>query len=72
MADVTQQWRGQVIMNKKLKSCPFCGGIAEIFTGYSGCEKVYRVECTQCRGRSLESEIKATVIDAWNRREETR
>ena len=54
---------------EELKPCPFCGGIAGIFTGYSGCEKVYRIECTQCRGRSRENELKSTVIQAWNKRE---
>ena len=54
--------------SEELKSCPFCGGKAGIFTGYSGCEKVYRVECTRCRGRSRENELKSTVIRAWNRR----
>ena len=55
-------------MIEELKRCPFCGGEAEVLSGYSGCEKVYRVECSSCGGRSLSNELKCTVIAAWNRR----
>ena len=55
-------------MNRKLKPCPFCGGVAQILPAYSGASKVWYVICTNCHNTSLQNEIKQTVIEAWNRR----
>ncbi len=59
--------------HNELKSCPFCGGKAEInfqplYTG-----KAVRVRCTECGSSSRFVSIskeRATndVIDMWNRR----
>lgn len=54
--------------NKQLKSCPFCGSKAKIFTapnGYYGveCDKIGCVIMTAHYERSIEK-----VVNDWNKR----
>jgi Lar family restriction alleviation protein len=56
----------------ELKSCPFCGGGAEIteapdWVYYGG---AYMVVCTTCRAQSPDSRTIPEAIAAWNRRPE--
>lgn len=57
------------MINNELKSCPFCGGNAEIVSFNVFCDKAYYCKCTNC-----EAEIKAPsfseqeAIESWNKR----
>lgn len=51
--------------NEELKTCPFCGGEAEIVI--SGGDR--RVDCKKCGARSDWYDTEAEAIAAWNRRE---
>lgn len=55
---------------EQLKSCPFCGGKAEmLISEYEGSRKEYLVACTECYGmveRWRETEEEAA--EQWNRR----
>ena len=55
---------------EKLKRCPFCGGIADVFF-QSGCDywyDKYAVYCTQCGCTTEDFETKEEAISVWNRR----
>ena len=61
---------------EELKSCPFCGGEAEIVdNGETRSNKYYFVDVscknTNCRGYTscLEFKTKQKAIEAWNRRQ---
>lgn len=54
--------------NNRLKSCPFCGGEAELYQTYNGC---YQVECHKCGARSCIEKKKENVISKWNERTTT-
>ena len=54
-----------VVSKKKLKPCPFCGGVAKILEHYWDVE-VYCIECQA----SNRGDSKAEAIEAWNRRAE--
>lgn len=62
--------KGEVKMSKiKLKSCPFCGGEAEI--QYGACDyNVYQAVCKEqnCHAMSGWSDTPEEAADAWNRR----
>lgn len=53
---------------KDLKSCPFCGGEAEITKWHEG----YFVECREqrCGGTNGAHVTKKSAIEAWNTRAE--
>ena len=55
-------------MNKKLKSCPFCGGEAEVFESDAwyivGC---YNISCP-IMPHTWMSETVEEAIECWNRR----
>ena len=48
-------------MNEQLKTCPFCGGEAELKTN----ESIGQVVCTQCGARNLWS---SNAQALWNKR----
>lgn len=62
----------------KLKPCPFCGGEAEFYSGYSNDLSYARVDCENCSAgtyndsdRNPEAtmeELEKSAIDDWNRR----
>lgn len=53
----------------KLKSCPFCGGEAELIKGM--CELDNYVTCLGCRCKTKLYNTKASAIKAWNTRKPT-
>ena len=63
-------------MGEKLKSCPFCGGVAEIHerVGVCGPSSTY-IQCcmveTQSFHGDMPEESTAKAIKAWNQRKET-
>lgn len=53
-------------MDDELRSCPFCGGVAELVHTRSGDDYV---RCTECRARTRQyHENSVGPRDAWNRR----
>jgi Lar family restriction alleviation protein len=55
-----------VKMETDLKSCPFCGSIAD--SGYEGfCAPDYLVRCLECDA-SVQGENELHAIEKWNRR----
>jgi len=54
-------------VEKKLKSCPFCGfeGFLDKPDYYDG---LYHVICRRCGARTSSSQNKNHVINNWNRR----
>lgn len=64
-------------MNKELRSCPFCGGEAQVNERYRGGtpnRKMYWVSCKQCGIAQLHNDLagyryQGKAIDKWNRRE---
>jgi Lar family restriction alleviation protein len=61
-------------MNGELKTCPFCGGEAEVIEDeepcYYGSSSVYRVECKKCPTSfgGWHFNNKQQAITAWNKR----
>lgn len=57
-------------MNNELKSCPFCGGKAEVKTNYEyGKARGYFIFCTKCDLQQPKAySTKKTAIKIWNRR----
>lgn len=62
-----------------LRECPFCGGVAELFTGGDEYELWAKVECADCNACIVESsdysdrdtdKLIEEAIAAWNRRAE--
>lgn len=53
----------------ELKPCPFCGGEAEIISGFGG---KYTVQCEKggCMANIMWCPDKDSAIKAWNRRAE--
>ena len=54
-------------MTEKLKSCPFCGGTANIAKG----QIEFWAYCPHCGMQTELFETEKEVVDAWNRRSET-
>lgn len=65
--------------SEELRLCPFCGGAAELYTGYQIArtgEYLANVRCGKC-GVTVpvkvsldQAEAEAEAIEAWNRRSE--
>ena len=54
--------------DEKLKTCPFCGGEAELKTANDG----WRVRCTKCTCNIVVfSKYSKNVIEKWNTRTES-
>ena len=51
----------------KLKPCPFCGGVAELYDE-DGEELYFVGKCTQCEAQTIGSEDKKEAINQWNGR----
>lgn len=51
----------------KLKSCPFCGGEAEVMEGLRKIP-TYFVICSKCEIRTLEYLTPENAAKRWNRR----
>ena len=71
MTDVTQRRSGQVIMDKKLKPCPFCGGEAVLKDSFLS-DDSFIVRCTKCYAQTdafiSNFDTPEEAIAAWNRR----
>ena len=52
----------------KLKSCPFCGGEAEVIKRESEYPYVHGVWCKGCRCRTSFEKSREEAIEAWNTR----
>ena len=71
--DALRTLQGGDRMNTELKSCPFCGGKAEIYkSAFFSCEA--KVMCPTCRIQTAtykEHDMENAIwfaINAWNRR----
>lgn len=55
-------------MSDKLKSCPFCGGEAEVVETlfYD-----YKVACEKCGASTPLCDSEEMAVEAWNRRKES-
>ena len=51
-------------MTEILKPCPFCGGEAELSSGYD----CYFVSCSLCKAQTEWDMYKEKAIELWNRR----
>ena len=61
------------MMDKKLKSCPFCGGnnvkiFSECSYQMTGGDEMFYVECQDCGSQGGWHTIRGTAIEAWNTR----
>ena len=65
--------------SEELRLCPFCGGEAELYTGYQIArtgEYLANVRCRKCgitvpvKVSLVQAEAEAEAIEAWNRRSE--
>lgn len=56
-------------MSDKLKSCPFCGGEAEMIETLF-CD--YKVECEKCGASTSYCDSEEMAVEAWNRRKESK
>ena len=60
-------------MSKKLKSCPFCGGVEslnmrEIHTCGRYCADMYCIECRHCLYSTMNFDTKDELYEFWNTR----
>ena len=51
--------------NKELKRCPFCNGLAGIYTDYSG---YTIIQYNQCGCMTMKRAMSERAIKDWNRR----
>ena len=57
--------------NDYLKTCPFCGGKAEVnHVSLGGYETGYDVRCPDCGCGTDYCEEKQDAVNAWNKRQE--
>ena len=57
--------RKVIVMSKKLKPCPFCGGEAAVSERY---DEYCAVRCITCGAKTNFSMTKKGAIELWNRR----
>lgn len=56
-------------MTDRLKPCPFCGGEVKMITQkHREYPSTYYVYCKHCRCKSIETQCRMDVIEAWNTR----
>ena len=56
-------------MREVLKTCPFCGGEAEVMNGCACYEPDdYWIRCKKCEAETRIYDSEAEAIAAWNRR----
>jgi len=55
-------------MNKRIKTCPFCGGDAEVVEQTHGLGKYYEVICVGCEARIGQESSPDSAIEVWNYR----
>lgn len=55
-------------MKKEIKSCPFCGDLAECVAENLDNEIKYKVECSLCFSRTNYYNHPTIAIEKWNQR----
>ena len=56
----------------ELKTCPFCGGEAEVYTEEDDTQEWFCVRCVDCWARTDGNDTEIGARDAWNQRKNTR
>ena len=55
----------------ELKTCPFCGGEAEVYTEEDESQEWVYVRCVDCWARTDGNDTEIGARDAWNQRKNT-